>query len=246
MAGTGIVFLSLLFNLKNDLMKKTIVFLVMSMYIGNITAQTDPLNQTKPGTTVLNSTSNNSVSGVNPNGNPGTILYNNSNSSAVNYTLISPNKTVTTTIISTPNSSPIVTRDNVTVQAANPNAVKVISSSAINPNTTATTAVETRIDPQPGKQQNTTGQPIRTDENLTVVNITGNTETGLKPISNSPVLVNYIPEIIITKLKNTYADKLYDITMLKKSNNKSLYIVRVQGSTGYITYYLDENGNEIK
>ncbi|MEO6490427.1 MAG: hypothetical protein ABIO04_10840 [Ferruginibacter sp.] len=227
-------------------MKQLLTCLIFCTLSIMVFSQANPTSQNKPGTTILNSSSNNSVSGVNPNGNPGTILYNNSNSSAVNNTLISPNTPVTTTIISTPNNTPVVTRETPVIPPGNGSTV-ITSTTTVNPNVSATTAVQTRIDnpayPSSGVADN--DNPI-SKSNPTVVQVTGNTLTGLKPgYSTSPVLVNYVPEIIITKLRNTYADKLYDITMLKKSGNQ-LYIVRVKEAGGYITYYLDAEGNVIK
>lgn len=223
-------------------MKKIYIILCMTLGSMPMMAQTNSLDQNKPGTTILNSTSNNSMSGVNPNGNPGTIIYNSSNSNAVNNTLITPNTPVTTTIISTPNNSPIVTRDNNIIPAGNPTTI-ITTTTAINPNVSSKTAVKTTIEePVSVEQPVTIGNEISP---TTVVQVRGNTLNGLSKNNVSPVLVNYIPEIIVTKLKNRYSDNLYDITMLKKSGNRSLYIVRVKGNTGYITYYLDEEGNVI-
>ena len=74
----------------------------------------------------------------------------------------------------------------------------------------------------------------------------GNTNAGLNTINNAPVLSNYIPAEIITRLKSVYGNKLYDITMMKKSDSRFLYIIRVKENGAYITHYLDEKGFEIQ
>lgn len=195
-------------------------------------------NQYKPGTTVLNSNSNNSNSGVNPNGNPGTILYNNSNSNAVNGGLIQPNTAITTTVITHPVSSPIVTRETEKPVSGDNGNNKVVTSTAVNPNEQVVTTVET-VEIQGTAE-------IKNNLNPAVVKLVGSTSTGLNTINNAPVLSSYIPTEIITRLKSVYGNKLYDITMMKKSDSKFLYIIRVKENGAYITHYLDEKGFEIQ
>lgn len=193
-------------------------------------------NQYKPGTTILNSNSNNSNSGVNPNGNPGTILYNNSNSNAANAGLIQPNTAITTTVITHPVSTPIVTRETELPIAGDNGRNKVITSTAVNPNEPVVTTVETIP---------TSVQPVVNNNlNPAVVKLLGSTNTGLNTINNAPVLSSYIPAEIITRLKSVYGNKLYDITMMKKSDSRFLYIIRVRENGAYITHYLDEKGFE--
>jgi len=56
-----------------------------------------------------------------------------------------------------------------------------------------------------------------------------------------PVLETYVPESVILKLKNKYADKLYDITAINDSTGQAVYVVRTEENGIYSTQTLSES-----
>ena len=57
-----------------------------------------------------------------------------------------------------------------------------------------------------------------------------------------PVLENYVPQPVIIKLKNKYADKLYDITAVNDSTGQQVYVIRTEENGIYSTQTLSESG----
>jgi hypothetical protein len=67
-------------------------------------------------------------------------------------------------------------------------------------------------------------------------------QTGLTRFSALPILNTYVPEAMVTQLKNQYGDKLYDITMLKTGENQYGFAVRTQENGTYKSEMVSDTG----
>lgn len=65
--------------------------------------------------------------------------------------------------------------------------------------------------------------------------------TGLNKWSALPVLNTYVPQDVVDKMRSTYGDKLYDITMLKTGENQYGYSARVQENGVYKSIVTNAN-----
>jgi hypothetical protein len=57
-----------------------------------------------------------------------------------------------------------------------------------------------------------------------------------------PVLETYVPDALVSKLKDLYGAKLYDITWVKSSDNQDVYVVRTQENGVYQTQWVNADG----
>ena len=69
--------------------------------------------------------------------------------------------------------------------------------------------------------------------------------SGIAAAANAalPVLETYVSPALITKMKSTFRDFLYDITTIEGPVNKKQYVVRSFKSGQLTTEYFDEDGN---
>lgn len=233
-------------------MKKSIIltFVILTAYY--INAQNPPVvekaapksNNTLPSNGTLGSNS-----GVNPVGNPGTIISYSGNSNSINskvapnpnvepgvFLSSSPNGTVTnTTVTSGTNVQRTTTATGnggtiTTTLSTSPipppvtKIKKVAPAPNIDPpvanNPILPAAPANKIKPQ-RRTKSTTNKP----ENVVVI------EKGIP--AYSAVLSNFIPEAVVNKIKSKYGTSVYDIKTVRVAlSNKIAYLVR-----------LAENGN---
>lgn len=194
-----------------------------------------------------------SNSGVNPNGNPGTILSYSGNSNSINSRLeASPNIEPGVFLSSSPEGTVRVTT------VTNGTDVRQ-STSVVTNGSSVTTSTENGQNVPVTAQSNTPAVIGQTNSNAPVIYNTIKTATKpakavkeeqpvvtipkeepAKPIAAapkdmgkklpafSPVLSNYVPEQVITKIKNKYGPSVYDIKTVKiVSTNKIAYMVRL-------------------
>ncbi len=176
-----------------------------------------------------------SNSGVNPAGNPGTIISYSGNSNSIN-TKTEPNPNIEPGTFLTSSPQGTVMRipgvNNPNIQAAPVAApVAVVESKPVQPApvqtaTSATlnppTAVNNNIETINSTSTLTSSSPEKTTTIVMTDNI------GKQIPAYTPITGNYVPQEIINKVKTKYGDVVYDIKAARiVSNNKIVYIVRL-------------------
>lgn len=217
-------------------MKKTIILICISIALNNAIAQNPPVvekaaprsNNLLPSNGTLGSNS-----GVNPAGNPGTIINYSANSNAIN-SRVTPNPNVEKGVFlnSSPEGTVITTTvtNGADVQTAT---TSVVNGSAVTtreqevkpiqdvtphgaPPPNPTPAIDTKSSIPPTPPVATTGMKTKVEEN----------SKGLP--AYSPVRGNFIPEEVIKKIKSKYGGTVYDIkTVRVVKSNKIAYLIRV-------------------
>jgi hypothetical protein len=211
-------------------MKK--IFLSLSITAGSLclSAQSTLPNNGTNGDRVTNAplTSNNSNSGVNPNGNPGTIISITATSQGSGNRLLQP---------SAPPPVPVYHNTN----RVTPNTI------ATNPGVSATTTTTVSESRLPVNSTITTGEITEpADRNITINTsnttiVSGTVKPGLTQSTGSPQLTTWVSDEILNKLRKKFGNGLYDVTMLKtKVGNQNTYIVRIQKDGVYTTQVLTE------
>ncbi len=61
-----------------------------------------------------------------------------------------------------------------------------------------------------------------------------------------PVRQTFVSENIVTKFKNIYGDNLYDIRLIRSTNNDVKYVIRILDNGLFKTMYLTEEGEVIR
>ena len=217
------------------------VFILNSGLFAQNTGSTPPVQNPNTGSNV-NTTTNNSNSGVNPNGNPGTIINNTSNSNSTNNTLTNQNIQPVNSINNTPvilGSNPpdnqwnsnqqLTTIPPVLVDSTYRNAgsIPVVSISAINVTSNAGT------NPMPYNRS----APVRK------VNADGSARAaGLQTFAAIPLMSTYIPEIALNEIVSRYVDTVYDITKVKQAPDQYVYLVRIEENGVYKTEMVNATG----
>lgn len=158
----------------------------------------------------VNTTNNNSNSGVNPNGNPGTIISNSAISGGNPATNVSPYPP-------TPPSQYFAEPE---VQ----NAINDINKTEI-------------VEQNPVKKPDAVKKPKAISDHLEVVEVKRVDVLGgdMKVVNIQsknkqtfrPIYQTYIPQNIVEDIKKKFGDKVYDIVLLNSKTGKQVYIVRV-------------------
>jgi hypothetical protein len=188
------------------------------------------------------SSSNNSNSGVNPNGNPGTIINATANSNSTNQGLIQPIGVPPTpayynlppdtvplrTWINTNDSvNMVMNADTLTSQAFVPGDSILIEPEFTPADAPVIMDTQNIVTSGVAPQNNNTGM-----ENNKAMEYSGFSETqliGLTRYAALPQLSTWVPENVVSSLSSRYGNNLYDITMVKTAeDNKHHYIVRTQ------------------
>lgn len=188
-------------------MKKIILSVFILITSGNVISQNNKVLQNNNTKTNINTTNNNSNSGVNPNGNPGTIISSSAISGAQPPTTTSPYPPTQTSQYFTD------VQENLPL--------------------TNDTVVATEPLPQVAKVPETTNQPeelkvvevkrvSKTGDNMKTVKVfTGDKKTFV------PVNQTYIPNNVVQDIKKKFGDNVYDIVLLKSKDGKQVYVVRI-------------------
>ncbi|MBS1741648.1 MAG: hypothetical protein JST81_01325 [Bacteroidetes bacterium] len=156
-----------------------------------------------------------SNSGVNPAGNPGTIINYSANSNSINnklapnpnvekgvYLSSSPEGTVYTTTVTTGQST-----TETTTAVSNGAATTIVSEPVRQP------AATINREPLP--------EPVKSPMVTTI------TETPKTP-QYKPVLSNYIPAEVVKQINEKYGSSVYDITTMRNNKTKNIvYLVRL-------------------
>lgn len=160
----------------------------------------------------INTTTNNSNSGVNPNGNPATIINNSALSNKVNTTLSQQNLTP------------------VAPGTANVNRGLVSDLPAgVPPPNTKVVVLDTR---QPERSEDNAGVKIPVEETIPY-------ELNRPPGAVSPpVLSTYVPQVAVDEIVKKYGNNIYDITRIKQQGGQVIYVVRVIREGRYYTEYV--------
>jgi hypothetical protein len=219
---------------KNAIMKKSIIFILATCILIGAKAQNPTViekSAPKSNNTLPSSGTLGSNSGVNPAGNPGTIINYSSNSAAQNNKLApNPNIEPGTFLTSSPQGSIIITpvaKANATTQTSSiPVTEAVVKTS---PKDTTNNSISK---PSPVKRK----EIIVTEKPVTVTD-------GAKPIPAYTVLLgNYVSKDIITKIKAKYGNTLYDVRAVKIASTREIaYMVRLLNNGELVTeMYYDE------
>ena len=213
-------------------MKRSAVFLFISCICTFLHAQNPPVtekgapqsNNTLPSGGTLGSNS-----GVNPMGNPGTIINNAGNNTSNNTLAPHPNIESGTRLTSSPEGTVVTTTvtsgtavQKTAVASTPAGTVKatVVDTSATRNNTAVVNTAATTPREHPKKS----APPVVTAEVAAKPLIKDNKSIP----AYSPVLGNYVPEQTINKIKSKYGTSVYDVRTVRiASNNKIAYIVRI-------------------
>ena len=211
----------------------------------SIKAATDSINAGNP--TGVNNSANLDSSNVNSSVNSATLNQANADSSATNPTVVTnPGNPDSTNNNNSNNASSPSSLANPGITDSTGNATNAPANVTVSPSTIVTDSTVTAPAPAP-VTNNVSTMPATTNQNNTN-NMNNNTaplprgvnvvdaaalQTGLNRFSALPILNTYVPEAMVTQLKNQYGDKLYDITMLKTGENQYGYAVRTQENGTY-------------
>ena len=222
-------------------------------------AQTGTTGSTKPvSNTDLptnSSQSNNSNSGVNPAGNPGTIINSTTNSNSANQGLIQPVGVPPAPAYYNlpPDTLPIRARISAKADSGNMviNADTVTSQAYVPGDSILPEPVMTPADaPIIADTQNIVTSGVAPEGNIATTGMatmspSGYSETiliGLSRYASLPVLSTWVPENIVSQLSSRFSNGLYDITMVRssKDENKHHYIVRTQDNGIFTTHVITD------
>lgn len=200
------------------------------------------------------SSSNNSNSGVNPNGNPGTIINATANGNSMNQGLIQPVGVPPAPAYYNlpPDTVPVRARVNYNDSVTMVMNADTLTSQAFVPGDSI--LIEPEFTPADAPvimdTQNivTSGvapvQNLKTGMESSNMEYAGFTETqliGLNRYAALPQLSTWVPENIVSTLSSRYGNNLYDITMVKSSEeNKHHYIVRTQENGLFTTHIIHD------
>lgn len=215
-------------------MKRSIILIIAIItYCYCLQAQNPPVNEKgapQSNNDLPSAGTQGSNSGVNPMGNPGTIINSSDNSSVINSSL-PPNPNIEPgTLLNSSIQGTAVTGTPVNNGAAvkNNNAATVTNSGTVTNVVNEPVAVRPVTDTNPPFVKNKP-RPLPPMAGGVRENPGTVTEMGNEmPAYAHPVLRNYIPEQIVNTLKAKYGNNLYDIRTIKVApDDKTAYMVRL-------------------
>ena len=231
-------------------MKRTVQLLCFIFLSLHVIAQNTPVvekgapssNNTLPSNGTLGSNS-----GVNPMGNPGTIISNGGNNSANSTLTPHPNVEPGTFLTSSPQgtvTTTTVTTGTVTQKTAAVSGTTGTVTAVVKDSTEIAIAKKAPVTRSPEKEsivikstpEATVSAPVPANKQLTV------TDKGKSIPAYTPVRGNYVSERIINNINTKYGGDVYDIRTVRiAANNKIAYIVRlVQNGKFKSEVYYDE------
>lgn len=172
---------------------------------------------------------------------PGTKTINgNVNTSAAGT--VPPVTTTTTLSGSAVNST---ANESMTMPVGTTKEAATISS---NQNTTTNTAVmNSEVPAVTGTANNNMNTNTTSNMNSGYAHYSETVNIGMTRFAAMPVLTTYVPDEVVSMLKNKYGDKLYDITRLNATGTEQYkYIVRFQENGIYNTETVDGQGVAMK